>query len=85
MKHLDIIKAKKHELISPMIATITGNNFGDQIIEFRIYRSMPCNPIMIEGRTINTMWGYSTHTIITNFEGEHWTNAKILKFGKSLK
>ncbi len=77
MRHLDIIKASKNQDNSLMIATITGNNFGDQIIEFRTYG-------ICEKRNDLTFWGYITQSTVINCEGDHWSHDFIIKHGKQL-
>lgn len=65
-KHITIKERNKTKTSKgDIIASIQGNNFGDQIIHFRMFDNLGvCDMGIIQG--------YRQCYIITNYEGEHW-------------
>lgn len=71
MRHLDIkTKVKDKISLGDVIATITGNNFGDQIIEYKKY---------IE---IGEYQKFEVFRTFMNHEGSHESDKEIIKNGK---
>jgi hypothetical protein len=71
MKYLDIkTKIKGKVSLGDAIATITGNNFGDQIIEYKKYIS------------IGDFEKFEKFRTFMNHEGNHDTDSIIIKNGK---
>ena len=80
MRHLTIIKSKKSNLVDPLIATITSNSFGDQIIAYRKYVSRKrvfCGRLSIVSE-------YVIMTYDINTEGYHKPDKSIVTMGKAL-
>lgn len=68
MRHLDIkTKVKDKISLGDVIATITGNNFGDQIIEYKKY---------IE---IGDYQKFEVFRTFINHEGSHESDNEIIK------
>lgn len=86
MKHVDvkIRKSKNGYRLGDVIATITGNNFGDQIITFRVYSNIPLSKaVSIEGVSCTECTGFKDIWSETFFEGEHLTEEKIIQLYKN--
>lgn len=74
MKHIDLkVKDTKAYSIGDIIASVSGNNFGDQIIEFRKYSQLAD----YKGHKSQ---GFLTVYTITNYEGEHWSENDMKLF-----
>ena len=70
MKNIDLkIQTPDTITYGDIIASISGNNFGDQKIEFRRYAKLDDN-----------LSGFRTIYTITNYEGEHWSKSDMMLF-----
>lgn len=68
MRHVDVkIKDENNFNLGDIIATITGNNFGDQIVEYREYSDLGDNTM-----------GLKTLDVVMNHEGSHWSTSEII-------
>lgn len=81
MRHIDLVQKHKLELVPRYVATITGNNFGDQHIEFRRYQLLETKDIW--GKE-HKFFGYYTFHFETFPEGEHISDSKIKSIFKGL-
>lgn len=75
MRHITLITNSRNPLLPRAIATVTGNSFGDQIVEFKIHSTK----ILVDGKRTS---GYVTVQTVRESEGSHMSDTEIKRYFK---
>ena len=73
MRHITLVTNAKNPLVPRVIASISGNSFGDQIVEFKKHS----NRLVVDGKRTS---GYQVMHVERMPEGEHLDETAIKRF-----